>query len=171
MRRRSAVVVVVLSIALSACGRAEAGPEPAGRNPSPVSKMVCSTEAKEKLGQALGHDPTAVTTPTWNAHLYSCTYEFPQGTMVLSVKELSSVDQTTAYFDSRARQLGRKHVLYGLGQGAFLTDDGSVVARKDYKVLTVDTSGLPSGFGAGDGASGTPAQVVTSVIMGCWAGD
>jgi len=164
-------VLLLVGLVLAACGTAAASPQPAGKNPSPISKMVCSQEAREKLGQALGRNPTVVSPPTWESHLYACTYEFPQGDMVISVKELSSATETTAYFDGQARRFGRQHTLYGLGQGAFLTRDGSVVARKDYKVLTVDTSGLPASFSAGIGASGTSVETVATVVMGCWAGD
>ncbi len=170
MRRLLAVVLTTLLAVVTACGTQASGPLPAGAHPSAISKMVCSSEARQKLGQALGENPNTVTVPTWSAHLYSCTYEFPQGQMTISVKELSSEAQTTTFFDDQARQLGKRQDLYGLGQGAFLTKNGSVVARKDYKVLIVDTSGLPSSFSAGSG-SGTPAETVSTVIMGCWAGD
>ncbi|MGO8871251.1 MAG: hypothetical protein ACLQPH_07575 [Acidimicrobiales bacterium] len=170
MRHLLAVVPFALAAVLTACGTPAAGPQPAEKNPSAISKMVCSSEARQKLGQALGENPKTVTLPTWGAHLYSCTYEFPQGQMTVSVKELSSEAQTTAFFDEQEHHYGKRQDLYGLGQGAFLTNDGSVVARKDYKFLIVDTSGLPSSFSAGSG-SGTPAETVSTVIMGCWAGD
>jgi hypothetical protein len=54
----------------------------------------------------------------------------------LSVKELSSWSQTTAYFEQLARQLGKTRTLEALGQGAFQTTDGSV-----------DSAGLPTQFG------------------------
>ena len=63
--------------------------------------------------------------------------------MELSVKELSSWAQTKQYFDSLAATLGRTRDLPGLGQAAFQTTDGSVVVRKDWKVLLVDSSGAP----------------------------
>ena len=37
--------------------------------------------------------------------------------------------------------------LESLGQGAFQTTNGSVVVRKDWKVLLVDDTGLPAQFG------------------------
>ncbi len=171
--RRSALVVPIAlaAVLVAACGTAAASPQPAGRYPSAISKMVCSSDARQKLDEALGAGPTTVTPPTWSAHLYSCTYEFAQGQMTLSVKELSSRAQTTAYFDVQARQLGKKHQLYGLGQGAFLANNGSVVARKDYKVLIVNTTRLPPSFGAANSGSGTPAETVSTLIMACWAGD
>ena len=91
--------------------------------------------------------------------------------MTLSVKELSIWGQTMAYFRSRARQLGSQRVLRGLGQGAFQTTDGSVVVRKDWKVLLVDISKLPARFGRPATSSGYVAVTVGDVILGCWAGD
>ena len=74
--------------------------------------------------------------------------------MALSVKELSSWAQTYAYFDAR-HPTGQARTLQGLGQGAFQTTDGSVVVRKDWKVLLVDSSGLPAQFGVPPTSSGT----------------
>jgi len=63
--------------------------------------------------------------------------------MVLSVKELSSWAQTKGYFAMLGRQLGDTGKLGNLGQGAFTTSNGSVVVRKDWKVLLVDITALP----------------------------
>jgi hypothetical protein len=112
-----------------------------------------------------------VSTPTWVDHLYSCQYGYPDGSMQLSVKELSSWAQTYAYFDSLADRLGRARTLQGLGQGAFQTTSGSVVVRKDWKVLLVDTQGLPGQFGVPPTSSSDVAVTVGDVILGCWAGD
>jgi hypothetical protein len=112
-----------------------------------------------------------VSTPTWVDHLYSCTYKYPTGSMVLSIKELSSWSETFAYFDGLGARLGHAQSLRNLGQGAFQTTDGSVVVRKDWKVLLVDTSGLPPQFGVPATSSADVAVTVGDVILGCWAGD
>ena len=114
-----------------------------------------------------------MSTPTWSVaeHLYSCEYRYPSGSMTLSMKELSSWPQTYAYFDSLQTQLGMSRDLENLGQGAFQTTDGSVVVRKDWKVLLVNSSGLPSQFGVPPTSSGDVAVTVADVILGCWAGD
>jgi hypothetical protein len=91
--------------------------------------------------------------------------------MTLSVKELSSPKQTTAYFNSLGAQLGVARKLTLLGQGAFQTTNGSVVVRKDYKVLLVDDSGLPAKFGHPPTTPGNIAVTVADVVLGCWAGD
>ena len=145
-------------------------PQPAGANPSPISVMVCAHDARQEIDSALGEKAT-VSHPTWVDHLYQCRYDYPSGSMVLSVKELSSWAETTQYFDHLAATLGKSRDLQGLGQGAFQTTDGSVVVRKDWKVLLVDSTGLPAQFGVPPTSSGDVAVTVGDVILGCWAGD
>ncbi len=146
------------------------GPKPAGARPSSIAVQVCAPEARADIGSALGEKAT-VSRPTWVDHLYQCRYGYPTGSFVLSVKELSSWPQTLAYFHSLSARLGKAGGLQGLGQGAFQTTDGSVVVRKDWKVLLVDTSGLPAQFGVPPTSSGDVAVTVGDVILGCWAGD
>jgi hypothetical protein len=169
-----AVLVTVLVLA-AGCGSspqatATTRPLPAGRYPSQVSKMVCASEAPHDVGLALGEKAT-VTTPTWSDHLYTCRYVYPSATVTISVKELSSVAETTAYYKSLGTQLGVARPLANLGQGAYQTTNGSVVVRKDYKVLLVDASGLPPQFGNPPTNPGAIAVTVGIVILGCWAGD
>ena len=146
-------------------------PKPAGAEPSPIAKQVCH-EAVKEIASTPGRDGHGV-----HAHLGPtisirvCT-GIRAGAMVLSVKELSSWSQTYAYYGSLARQLGRTRTLQGLGQGAFQTTDGSMVVRKDWKVLLVDMrSGLPAQFGVPPTSSADVAVTVADVILGCWAGD
>ena len=49
--------------------------------------------------------------------------------------------------------------------------DGSVVVRKDWKVLLVDDSALPTQFGVPPTSASDIAVTVADVILGCWAGD
>lgn len=144
-------------------------PKPAGATPSPIATEVCH-EAVKEIAATLGVTAT-VSTPTWVDHLYTCDYRYPGGTMVLSVKELSSWAQTDAYYQSLADRLGRTRTLQGLGQGAFQTTDGSMVVRKDWKVLLVNVQGLPPQFGVPPTSSGDVAVTVSDVILGCWSGD
>ena len=149
------------------------GPLPAGSTPSPLAVQICATEAREDIASSLGEAAT-VSTPIWSAaqHLYSCAYRYPSGSFTLSMKELSSWSETYAYFDSLRTQLGQLGPpLENLGQGAFQTTDGSVVVRKDWKVLLVDSSGLPAQFGVPPTPSADIAVTVADVILGCWAGD
>jgi hypothetical protein len=186
-RARRAVLVVSIGIvaagALAACGSSSSGTgaatsstvetvkaRPAGINPSKSAQMICAKEAQRDLAESLGATPTLVTPPTWVDHRYSCSYVYPNGTLTLSVKELDSAKQTAAYFDQQRTALGHKGGNIGIGQGAFTTTNGSLVARKDWKVLTVDVSKIPSKFGT---PPITPTEVglaIGETIMGCWSG-
>ena len=132
--------------------------------------MVCSNKAQQELASPLGVT-AGVTTPTWTDHVYACTYRYADGSFTLSVKELSSWPETFGYFDGLGRTLGNTGAVKGLGQGAFTTGDGSIVVRKDWKVLLVDISGLPGQFGVPATTRGDVAFTIADVILGCWAGD
>ena len=133
--------------------------------------MICSTELQHELAYSLGVRTVSVPRHTWVHHLYTCRYVYRTGVMVLSVQELSSRSATTAYFDKLGHQLGDTGTMNGLGQGAFSTTAGSVVVRKDYRVLLVDVSGLPKKFGKPLAARSSIAITVTDSILACWRGD
>ena len=147
--------------------------EPASANPSASAKMICETEAQNDIYQsATGVKTTSITVPTWTDHVYSCTYVYPGGVKIgLSVKEVSNETETTAYFDSLATSMDKQKDIPGLGEGAFQTADGSVVVRKDYKVLTIDVSKLPDQFGVPAASRGDVAINVGATVMGCWTGE
>jgi len=175
MQRRArpglAVLAVVLGIA--GCGSVKASaesPKPAGTSPSAISRMVCAKEAAAEIAEVVAAK-ASVTAPTWADHLYSCGYRYREGTMVLSVKELSSWPQTYAYFDELATTLHKTAPVKGLGQGAFVAGDGSVVVRKDWKILLVDISGLHGMVGSPPSSRDTVALDAAEVILGCWSGD
>jgi hypothetical protein len=144
--------------------------QPAGPNPSASAQMVCAPEAQRELTTALGVTATAVTTPTWVDHVYSCNYAYPNGAIGVSVKELSSRAETTTYFASLRARLGQSQQLKGVAQGAFVSKDGSLVLRKDYKVLLVDTSNLPVPFGSGFSTRSQVSVGVGITVLGCWTG-
>ncbi len=168
-----AMIVVMVCTACSTSppsGLTAQGPLPAGRLPSKISKMVCAPEAQHEINNALGVT-AVVASPTWSGHLYSCHYTYTNGSFALSVKELSSWAQTFAYFRSLESSLGNVTTLPNLGQGGYETRDGSVVVRKDWKVLLVNISGLPTQFGMPPTPAGNVAVTVADVILGCWSGD
>jgi len=140
-----------------------------GPDPSVSSKMVCAQEGQAVIAAALNESTTKVTTPTWSNDLYSCTYTYKTGTMGVSVKELATKPQTDAYFTSLQQKYGVKQK-FQLAQGAFLAPSGVVVARKDYKVLTVDPTHLPKTFGQPSMSQGNTAIQTAVALMGCWTG-
>ena len=145
-------------------------PLPAGAAPSKISREVCAPEAQSDIAQTLGVR-ASVSSPTWIDHAYSCQYRYPDGEFVLTVKELSSWPQTLSYFTAIGREQGRATSIPNLGQGAYQTDSGWAIVRKDWKVLTVDISGLPPQFGRPPTSREDVAVTVADVILACWAGD
>ncbi len=188
MRIRLVVPISVsLALVLAACGGSSgkaAGPStPTGptttvhvakvatNEPSVSAKMVCETEAVNDIYASATGVKATLSKPTWVDHVYSCDYMYPGGAqMTLAVKEVSNEEQTTSYFDDLASKLGKTQNLLGLGQGAFQVKDGSVVVRKDYKVLLIDVTKLPAQFGVPPASRGDVAINVAETIMGCWSG-
>jgi hypothetical protein len=166
---RRGVPVLAVPLIIAGCG-SPSGPQPAGNSPSPISRMICTPTAAAEIAQVMGAK-AAVASPTWADHVYSCGYRYSAGTMVLSIKELSSWPQTYGYFDELARTLHETAPVKKLGQGAFITSNGSVVVRKDWKILLVDISGVAGEVGSPPKPPGELAIYVAQVILGCWAGD
>ncbi len=122
------------------------------------------------MAEALGVK-AVVSKPTWVNHAYACRYRYPNGSFALTVKELSSWSQTLAHYGAQARRLGRVKTIRNLGQGSYQTKNGTVIVRKDWKILTVDISGLPPQFGDPPTRRSDIAVTVADVILACWAGD
>jgi len=132
--------------------------------------MVCAHDAQQELADALGVKGV-VEDRSWISHRYSCDYVYPNGSIDLSVQELSSWSQTFAYFRGLGHELGNTEAVGNLGQGAFRTDSGDIVVRKDWKVLLVNIGGLPSQFGNPPTSASDVAYTVADVILACWSGD
>jgi hypothetical protein len=178
--RRLSLVLIVCGLALAGCGSSgsTAGPtstvastgHPAGSQPSVSSKMVCSEEAQTDIQASIGVKAT-VSEPTWVNDVYSCKYMYPEGTITLSVKELDSAAQTTAEYKAAETKLGRRPEVVSFGQGAFITTNGSVIVRKDFKVLNIDVSALPQQFGQPPQDRSNVALSIAATVMSCWTGE
>jgi hypothetical protein len=151
--------------------------ESVAATPSVSAKMICEDEVADDIyNSATGVKTIAPFKPTWVDHLYSCDYVYPHGAVMrLAVKELASDAETTAYYNSLATKLGKiknepRIAQKGLAEAAFSTKDGSVVARKDYKVVLIDVSELPENFGAPAASRSDVAVDVGVTIMNCWTG-
>lgn len=165
------VAGAAIGVAVLATGGAVVGASWShAQGPAANTAMICRTEAIQEIGSAVGVQAT-VSSPAWRDHLYSCTYRYPSGSMRLSVKELPDLAQTGAYYRQLAVGMGDGGGIPHLGQGAFRTTNGSVVVRKDTKVLLVDVTGLPAEFGQPPTTSGNVALTVADVILACWSGE
>ena len=189
MRTRYSIsVVVAAALFFAACGGSSkpssspttpSGPTTTAHvataslvNPSVSAKMVCAPEAQKAIYQsATGVHTIAPVKPTWVDHVYACDYVYPGGAKItLSVKELANKEETTAYFDSLATKLTRTTDDNSLGVPAFHVRDGSLVTRKDFKVLLIDVSKLPAKFGVPPDKRADVATNVAETILGCWTG-
>ncbi len=172
---RSALVAALL---VTTAGCAATAPPPAAvpaaevtatpTGPSDLAQMVCASEAQEDIAEAVGVPPQRVEAPTWQDRLYTCRYVYADGSFVMSVKELKNALETTDYFESLQKKLGDVQDVDGLGQGGFITPNGSVVVRKDFKVLLVDDSALPATMSSPPLTPGNVAMLVAKTIMACW---
>lgn len=145
-------------------------PDPAGPEPSSSARLICSSELQTELHDALGETPLHPPTATWADHLYTCTYDYSSGRLVLSVKEESSWPETLGYYHSLGKSLGVRKTLGGLGEGAYVTSDGSVVVRKDWRILLVNIAGLPAEWAKPPTSRANIALTVTDAILACWRG-
>ena len=173
MRRPAALAAVAAIgvVALVGCGgNAATRAQAVAATPSISAKMICEQEAANEVAAVIGIKTTKPVVPTWSHGLYSCEYDYSNGSIGLSVKELPNQSATNAYFASLQRMLGEQRPWANLGQAAFVTPNGSIVVRKDDKVLFVDISHLPARFGAPPSARGNAALNVAITIMGCWTG-
>jgi hypothetical protein len=132
--------------------------------------MICQSKAAGEIQDVLG-EKAVVTDKSWSNHLYTCKYKFESGTITLSIKELSSWNETLSYFSNLASTLHRTSTLSNLGQGGFQVQNGNVVVRKDWKILLVDITGLPAQFGSPPTSRSDVAVTIAFIILGCWAGD
>jgi hypothetical protein len=168
---RSACSALVLALVLVAAGcTAPAGaPAPvAATGPSETAEMVCTSDAQEDIAHALGVAAQRVEPPTWTDRRYACRYVYAGGSFLMSVKDLANDRETTDHYASLAAQLGSVRNVPGLGEGAFVTRDGSVVVRKDFKVLVVDGAALPPALSDPPLTPGNVALLVAKTIIECW---
>ncbi len=167
--RRVLVLVAVLTL-LGACGGKTHSATKVALTPSFSAKMICETEvAGDLYAQATGVKTIAPLKPSWTDHVYACNYVYPHGAVMRLSVEDDGADAATKYFDMLASKLHKTQSLT-MGDAAFQVADGSVVMRKDDKVLLVDVSKLPARFGLPPADRGDFAVNVTEVILQCWTG-
>lgn len=184
MKRLSIIAVVALALIAAGCGSSSsnssgtgttagnstattvAGP---GAQPSLSSRMICSKEAQTDIATSLGVKAT-VSAPTWVNHVYACNYVYPNGTIALTVKELATTADVTALYNADAKAQGRRPDAVSFGQGAFITTNGSVIVRKDNKVLDIDVSKIPQNFGSPPQDKSNVALSIAATVMSCWTG-
>jgi hypothetical protein len=174
MWRRRAAIAALCCLVLAGCGGTPTAAKEEftyGPLPSVSAKMICRAATVADLADVLGARTVTHPTTTWHDHRYTCTYHYANGTMVLYVQALPTLAGTKAYMKAIGRTQGDVSAVPNTGQGSFTTSNGSVVSRKDNKVLVVDVARLPAQFGHPATSRNDVALTVTDIIFACWRGD
>ncbi len=176
---RAAVAFAALTL-LAGCGQpsepigapVSAAPTSAPADaPSPQAEMVCQPEAQADIEDLVGVQPTQVGPLQYTNHVSTCRYAYANGSFLLIVQDLPNDLTTTDAFDALAGKLGRVDAIDLPDANAFSTTDGSIVLRKDTKVMLVDVTGLPTTFGSPPSPRADAARLIMKAVLGCWTGE
>jgi hypothetical protein len=93
------------------------------------------------------------------------------GHLVLSVTVTPSGAAARRQLTAMRAGLGNNLAMPGLGEQAYSTDSGTVIAVKDNMVLRVDATGLSDDLGPTHEHRAELARIIAAQIFSCWAGD
>ncbi len=154
--RRRVLVACALAVLLCAgCGGTIRPRAP----PRPVHRCPPAPRPRRSRGRSVGPRPVTGSlppsasrprsrNPTWVDHLLLLHVPVPDGVMPLSIKELSSWSRDPRRTSDRSRRRWASPATSRTWVRApTRPTDGSVVVRKDWKVLLVDDPKLPPQFG------------------------
>ncbi len=176
----TAAIVAVLAAVLAGCGQPAAplGPLPSAApaptladTPSPQAEMVCQPEAQQDIQDLIGVVPTKVGPVQYANHTTTCRYAYANGSFTLVVQDLPNDITTTRTYEALAGKLGKVDNIDLPDAEAFTTTDGSVVMRRDTKVMLVDVTQLPATFGNPPSPRGDAARLIMKAVLNCWVGD
>ena len=153
-RPAAAIAAVVAALAaVAGCGGepAPVGPPPGQAPaaavpdaPSPQAEMVCQPEAQQDIQDLIGVVPTKVGPIQYTNHTTTCRYAYADGSFTLVVEDLPNDITTTRTYEALAGKLGRTTSFDLPDAQGYSTSEGSVVLRRDTKVMLVDVTGLPA---------------------------
>lgn len=141
--------------------------------PSQSARMVCAPEIRRDVATTLGTSTQPSAFATWSQHLYTCTYHWSAGNLILAVKELSDVPTARRYFEGLRLRIGPTKSIQGLaslGLPGYETTNGIVVFLKDDKTLLVDATALPELVGSNLVPRTDFAYQIATDVLGCWTG-
>jgi hypothetical protein len=139
--------------------------------PSPQAEMVCQPEAQSDIEDLIGVVPSQVGPIQYANHVSTCRYTYANGSFTLIVQDLPNDLTTTKAYEALAGKLGRVDAIDLPDAQAFSTTEGSIVLRKDTKVMLVDVDGLPSTFGSPPSPRADAARLIMKAVLGCWTGE
>jgi hypothetical protein len=161
-------VVCVGAVALASCGGGGGGAEPlahgsAKEGVGAAAREVCEPMVRESVPVAVGAPLLGEPISATRGDTFSCRYAFDGGALVLSVRDLRTLGQARERLRELRDRDGVTEALPGLAEGGFTSSDGSVVAKKDAMILTVDTTELPPGV-----EKANVAIEVAAAVLECW---
>jgi hypothetical protein len=176
-----AVPLVVGGCAAGQSGGAPVAPPPATESaaavadydtntPPAAAQMICSDDIRGQVAGALDLGSVAAPRAAWADHVYTCTYTLPTGQLVLSVTVTPSDNAARGELQAMRARLPDAEQELGLGQQAYGSRGGAVVAVKDNMVLRVDATGLPAELGSSHQPRLELAQLIAAGVFDCWAG-
>ena len=143
----------------------------ASNKPPAAALLLCSQDVRgEVIADALNVPSVPAPQSSWADHVYSCTYALQQGRLVLAVTVAPSDAAARTDLKSMAGQLGATTQEPGLGQKAYSTTAGTVVAVKDNLVLRVDATGMADDLGDTHEGRLDFARVIAAGVFSCWTG-
>jgi hypothetical protein len=158
-------------VVLGACGgrattkNAEAVAHGSARDGvGPAAREVCEPMVRESVPAVVGVPVVGEPVSSVRGDTFSCRYGFDGGALDLSVRDMHTLGQAREYFGEVERSEAVREVLPGLAEGGFSRSDGSVVAKKDAMILTVDVTDLPP-----TGVERANVGIeVAAAVLGCW---
>ena len=160
-------LLVSSTLTLAVVAAAPAGATVRTSDAQELATEACEEMVSTAVEAVIGHPLTTPPQGTWvRRDLYRCTYDVDGGTLVLRVDVAKNDAKAQAAFQAAQRKAPGRQRFNGLGQAAFQATDGTIVARKDRFLLTVDPSGLPTGLNRGD-----VAFAATVAVLACWTGE
>ena len=135
--------------------------------PGKAAREICEPMIREAVEYEVGTRLQGKPEQAVAGDTFSCTYRIADGTIAMNVRDLRRRPAATAYFESlRAAAGGDVEQLPGLGRGAFVRPDSTLVVVKDAMVLTIDMTGMPDAVDGRDAS--TIATNLGVAVMGCW---
>lgn len=140
--------------------------------PSETASMICGGQVADDVRRLTGVDALPEPSTSWQAPMFTCTFELPAGPLVLTVHDTDDLAEGDAHFEARRAALAPTRELkgmYGLGLPAFETARGTAAFIRDGKTLEVDATALPTGLGP-DGSldQADLAYAVATSVLACW---
>jgi hypothetical protein len=180
LTRTLAVVTLAVSLLATACGGSDGngGDSRATREtklahasaasgPGKKAREVCEPMIRQAVEYEVGTPLEGKPAEAVDGDTFTCTYRVAGGAIVMSVQDLKRRPAARANFEGLRTAAGSDvERLPGLGEGAFLRPDDSLVVRKDAMVLTIDMTGFAAPVDGRDKSA--IATNLGVAVMGCW---